>query len=457
MRMDSRHNPVIYRGRIVNPKVDGSCEEFQNGCLIVGVDGCIADVGPWEDIKQQLSAAEGWRTVDFGSQLLLPGFIDLHLHFPQFDCRGMYADSLLTWLKKHIYPVEARFGDSSLARGTAKRLLHELARCGTTTAVIFSSVHAEATDILFEEAASSGLRAIIGKVLMDEGEHVPNSLLQNWRLGIEESVALCRKWHGASDGRLYYAFSPRFAVTCSEQLMMEAGAAAKSLGAYVQTHVSETLEEVSLIRRRFPHRRNYVDVYDSAGLLGEKTILAHAIHFEDGEYKIVAHSGAKVAYCPSSNFFLKSGTMNLKKMRQNGITVGLGSDIGAAPSVSLLSVMRDGIYMQPKWAQPQEMLAMATIRGAAALGLDHRIGSLERGKDADFIVVDPSTLSGRWREIEGDLNDVLSLTIFRGGEQVVTRVFVKGQEVYRGELKHASTVGVCNDVPSLVRGILPSS
>src|SRR3989338_6960694 len=155
MRMDSRHNPVIYRGRIVNPKVDGSCEEFQNGCLIVGVDGCIADVGPWEDIKQQLSAAEGWRTVDFGSQLLLPGFIDLHLHFPQFDCRGMYADSLLTWLKKHIYPVEARFGDSSLARGTAKRLLHELARCGTTTAVIFSSVHAEATDILFEEAASS--------------------------------------------------------------------------------------------------------------------------------------------------------------------------------------------------------------------------------------------------------------------------------------------------------------
>jgi len=149
--------------------------------------------------------------------------------------------------------------------------------------------------------------------------------------------------------------------------------------------------------------------------------------------------------------------MNLKKMRQNGITVGLGSDIGAAPSVSLLSVMRDGIYMQPKWAQPQEMLAMATIRGAAALGLDHRIGSLERGKDADFIVVDPSTLSGRWREIEGDLNDVLSLTIFRGGEQVVTRVFVKGQEVYRGELKHASTVGVCNDVPSLVRGILPSS
>ncbi|HEY3306035.1 MAG TPA: guanine deaminase [Candidatus Binatia bacterium] len=432
MLVDPRFEPVIYRGRIVNPRLDGSCEEFRHGCLVVGGDGRIIDCGCWEDVKRRLDFTARVPVVDFGSQLLLPGFVDLHLHFPQFDCRGMYADSLLTWLKKHIYPVEARFSDSNLARNTAKRLLHELASCGTTTAVIFSSVHAEATDILFEEAANSGLRAIIGKVLMDEGGEVPRSLLQEWRIGIEESIALCKKWHGASDGRLYYAFSPRFAVTCSEQLMITAGTAAREYGAYIQTHVSETLEEVDFVRKRFPHRRNYVDVYNSAGLLGERTILAHAIHFEDDEFKIVGESGAKVAYCPSSNFFLKSGTMNLRKMHQNRITVGLGSDIGAAPSASLLSVMRDGIYMQPQWVQPREMLAMATIRGATALGLDERIGSLEQGKDADFIVADPSPLSGRWREIEGDLDDVLSLMVFRDIGQVVARAFVKGEEVYRG-------------------------
>ena len=378
-----------------------------------------------------MSLADRGRVVDFGSQLLLPGFVDLHLHFPQLDCRGMYADSLLVWLKKYIYPAEARLSDSNLARQIAKRLLYALASCGTTTAVIFSSVHAEATDILFEEAAHSGLRAIIGKVLMDEGEEVPGNLLQDWQLGMEESIALCRKWHGACDGRLYYAFTPRFAVTCSERLMIEAGKAAKELGAYIQTHVSETPEEVEIVRKRFPHRRNYVDVYESAGLLGEKTILAHAIHFEEEEYELVAKSGAKVAHCPSSNLFLKSGIMNLGKMHQNGITVGLGSDIGAAPSASLLSVMRDAIYIQPGWMRPREALAMATIRGATALGLHERIGSLERGKDADFIVVDPGTLSAGGGEIGDDLDDVLSLLIFRGGEQSVGRAFVRGQEIYQ--------------------------
>lgn len=423
--------PTVYLGRILNPTIDGSWEDFPEGCLVVDSDGKIIACGPRHITSNLIGKETQISEIDFGSRLILPGLIDLHLHFPQFDCRGMHAENLLIWLDKYILPIEEKFENSSLARSTAERLLDELVSQGTTTAMFFSSFHAEATDILFEQASKKGVRAIIGKVLMDE--NVPKRMVQPWRVAIDESIALCKKWHGTMNGRLHYAFSPRFGVTCSERLMVEAGRAAKELNAFVQTHISETEDELDIVRKRFPNRRNYVDVYHSAGLLGERTVLAHAIHCEEEEYKTIAESGTKVAYCPSSNFFLKSGVMSLQKMKNYGITVGLGSDIGAGPSASLFSVMRDGIYMQPQRVRPQEMLSMATIKAAIALGLEKQIGSLDRGKEADFVVVDPSILSGRWKEVEGDLETVLSLLVFRGDAQVVKNVFIKGREVYRSE------------------------
>jgi len=362
--------------------------------------------------------------VDYSGYLILPGFIDTHVHLPQFYSRGMISTSLLDWLEKFIFPAEMKFSDPEFARVAAKEFFSTAIRNGTTTAMVYSSPHREATEIAFEEAMRSGIRAIIGQVLMDRNG--PEELLTTPERAERDIVAVASKWHGF-DGRLFYAVTPRFAVSCSMPLMKTAAKVAEGMGLYVQTHLSEQVEEVEEVLRLFPGVSSYTEVYLKAGLLGGKTVVAHAIHLSNTEREVLAETGTKVAHCPSSNFFLHSGTMSLPSHERFGIVVGLGSDVAAGPFISMLEVMRDAYYANPM--DPFKAFHLLTMGGAKVLGLDGSIGSLEPGKEADFVVVSPEPLASP----DGDLWTILSRLMILGDERNVTATYVRGKRLWPAE------------------------
>lgn len=420
----------IYLGRIYNPLNWHSFEDIIKGAIVVNSQGIIIDYGNWDDVKGRIGNIDIKDIEDSGEKLMVPGFVDLHLHLPQYDCMAKRSDGLLHWLNDYIFPMEILFKDAHVARDTASRLISDLLRNGTTTAVMYSSVHREATEIAFEEAKKSGIRAVIGKVMMDRNS--PEELLENTNESIDQSIELCKKWHGTDAGRLMYAFSPRFAVSCSKELLTAVGKIAKGKGAYIQSHLSESQNEVELVKKLFPGNSSYTDIYERTGILGERTILGHAIYLEESEYDILSHTGTKIVHLPSSNLFLRSGTMNLPKLREKNIIVGLGTDIGAGYDVSIFKVMRDALSIQPN-LDPISVFYMATLNGAKALQLENKIGNFSMGKEADFLVINFQS-----RETGGtktsNLMDILSLLVYRGDDRVVEQVYVRGKRVYGNPL-----------------------
>lgn len=359
---------------------------------------------------------------DLGNWLILPGFVDLHTHYPQLEVRGRYGATLLEWLKRYVFPEEATFSDPRKAERVARQFFSELFRAGVTTAVLFSTVHEEATDIAFRVAQEMGARAVIGKVMMDR--EAPEALLENPEISLERSLHLFRRWNGVEE-RLYYAFTPRFAISCSDRLLRMAGEAAAEHGAFVQTHLAETEEEVRQVQTLFPGVPTYTEVYERAGLLGPRTIVAHAIHLSERERALLAQRQVRIAHCPASNFFLRSGRMDLWALKRYGLIVGLGSDVGAGPYFSPFAHMRDACYTNP--LSPAEAFYMATRAGAEALGWEDRIGDLLPGMEADFIVVDPSRLI----RPDAPVEEILPQLIFRGDEREIRRTVIRGREVYR--------------------------
>jgi len=410
----------VYRGRIFNPCGPEELEELNPGYLAVDAEGRIASYGSWdEEARRRFGKAE-W--VDYGDKLILPGFIDVHLHLPQLDVRGRDGAELLEWLEKYIYPAESAFADPEVARVTARRLFQELVRNGTTCAAIYSSVHPRSAEVAFEEAAEFGIRALIGKVLMDR--NATPALEEDPARGIEESLKLYERWDGYDRGRLHYAFTPRFAPACSEGLLKQIGQIAQEHGAYIQTHLAETEAELQWVRELFPGYKSYTEVYHKLGLLGSRTIVGHAIHLSEDEYKLLAETGTKIAHCPSANLFLHSGRMKLERMDAHGIEVGLGSDIGAGPSLSMFDLMRDMYYLNR--VSPLRAFYHATLGGAHVLGLEGEIGSFAPGKEADFIVVDPSPLI----DPRAELRELLSQLLFRGDDRQIHATYVRGRRLY---------------------------
>jgi guanine deaminase len=337
----------------------------------------------------------------------------------------MISNSLLEWLERHIFPAEMKFSDPGLARNVAREFFSALLRNGTTTAAVYSSPHRESTDIAFEEAAKSGIRAVIGQVLMDMNG--PEELLTTPEKAVEDIRGVASRWHGF-DGRLFYAVTPRFAVSCSMALMKAASEIARGMNLYVQTHLSEQLGEIAEVKRLFPGFGSYTEVYLRAGLLGEKTIVGHAIHLNDGERKLLAETRTKIAHCPSSNFFLHSGVMDLKAHESFGLTVALGSDVGAGPFVSMFNVLRDAYYANAM--SPAKAFHLLTMGGARVLGIENRIGSLETGKEADFVVLNPEPLAS----IHDDLEVLLSRLMILGDERNVVATYVRGKRLWRPNL-----------------------
>jgi guanine deaminase len=427
--------PFALRGTVLTPLDDGGTGHLADGVVEVDGGGRIAAV-------REAGGAES-DAIDLRPCILLPGMVDLHAHLPQLPNAGLGAGlDLLTWLERYIFPLERRWEDRDLAGRLSAAAFRAFAAAGTTTVLAYGAVYKAALDAAFEAADTHGIRAILGKVMMDrityDDRIDPATILER---SVLESEALCARWHGAAGGRLGYAVTPRFAVSCTAEMLRASAQLAARTDAWWQTHVSEDPNEVDEVGRLFPEARDYVDVYDRAGGLGPRTILAHAVHLSERELARLVETDTRIAHCPASNLFLASGVMPLARYLEAGLTIGLGSDVAGGPEASIFSVMRVGAYVQtvrrvvvgdpqPTLA-PLDWLRMGTLEGARALGLEARIGSLEAGKEADVIAVDPR-LAEAVRDLPYDPtaidpSDVMSRLIFRSHPDMVRAAWVRGK------------------------------
>ena len=427
--------PFALRARLLTPLASGGTQHEPDGLLVVDAAGRLAYVGPARGRPADLDDA-----VDLRPWTLLPGLIDLHAHLPQLPNAGLGAGlDLLTWLDRYIFPLERGF-DEAAAERLAPLAWQAFAAAGTTTALVYGAVYAASLDATFRAAEAHGIRAIVGKVMMDRITYDPTidptTILDRT---LRESADLIARWHGADGDRLRYAVTPRFAVSCTADLLRESAALAASTGAYWQTHVSEDRGEIAEVARLFPEAEDYVDVYDRAGGLGERTILAHAVHLSDRELGRLVESGTRVAHCPASNLFLASGIMPLGRYLEAGLSVGLGSDVAGGPDLSIFSAMRIGFYAQNasrvaglgpgQTLTPLAWLRIGTLGGARALGIDDVIGSLEVGKEADLIAIDPAFVAAVPGAVDDDPEDLMSRIIFRGHPDMVRAAWVRGRRL----------------------------
>ena len=437
--------PFVLRARIVTPLSDGGTRDEADGRLEVGADGRIVAIRAWSREDDAGAVAGTMPALDLRPWVILPGLVDLHAHLPQLPNAGLgFGLPLLEWLARYIFPLERDF-DEEVAERVAPAAFRAFAAAGTTTVMAYGALWEPSTEVAFRAAESHGIRAILGKVMMDRLTYDDGvrSAAATLELSLRQSSDLCSRWHGRDDGRLSYAFTPRFAVSCSAEMLRESARLAQSTGAYWQTHLAEDLGEVAEVARLFPEARDYLDVYDRAGAIGSRTMLAHAIHLSDREVTTLAASGARVAHCPESNLFLSSGTMLLARYLDAGVIVGLGSDVAGGPDPSIFRSMRVGAYVQNMRRAagldrgpllgPLEWLRLGTLDGARALGSEASIGSLEAGKEADLIVVDASRtdpLDGRGGSGGVSLEDpadLVSRLIFRSHPDMVRGAWVRGR------------------------------
>lgn len=407
---------TIYRASILHALGPEEIEYLAAGELVVAAGSILA-------VQPLGSTPPGARVVDLPGRLLVPGFVDAHVHIPQIDIIGVSSQSLLDWLHDHVFPSEQACADPDVARDRARRSFRAMLAAGTTACAAYSSSHTRATEIAFEEAERAGVRAIIGKVLMDRDAPAP--LLQPAAEALADTARLIERWSGAAGGRLQVAVTPRFALSCSPDLLRGAGALARRFGCPIQTHLAENLGEISAVQRAFPTHRDYTAVYEDAGLVGDRTLLAHCIHLADDELDRLALAGATAVHCPDSNFYLRSGRFPLQRARARAVPLALGSDVGAGTCYSIVEAMRLGSYTQEHGVDPRFLFYLATLGGARSLGWHDRIGNFLPGKQADFAVIDISTLA----PAQGP-RGLLSCLIHRGQRTEIEAVYIGGARRY---------------------------
>ena len=420
-------------GTLINPVSPEKARMEPRGALCFSEDGRIEFAGSQDNAP----AVEDCRTIDHTGRLIVPGFVDAHCHVGQARAANIRYSQLLPWLKNVVFPLEIRY-TRQVAKQEAPDFFHQLISTGTTTAATYVTVREDATDEVFEVAKKLGIRAVIGKVMMDR--HSPKGLLEKTDESIEASIRLCEKWHRAEGGRLRYAFTPRFALTCSGQLMKQAGIAAKQYGAHVMTHVAENDDEIKRAGELFPKARSYLDIYREAGLLFPGSILAHGIHLDDPDWDLIGRTGTGIAHCPTANLLLESGILNLSKALERNIPVGLGSDIGAGSEPALANVAHSAVTSQSarkvlghshKKFTAQLALHLMTKGGAQALGLGDITGDFSSGKAADFLVIDPRPCLPlcEWHE-QMDLESLLWAIVLRFRPKAICEVYVQGRRVF---------------------------
>jgi guanine deaminase len=405
-----------------------SAQHFEDGVLVIE-DGHVAELGAWDEVAPRLG---GVAVENFADGLIVPGFVDSHVHYPQVDIVASRGGQLLEWLSAYTFPAEERFHHKDVAAETARFFLDQLLRNGTTTALVFATAHKVSAEALFEEALARNMRLITGKVLMDR--NAPAGICDTAETGYQESRALIRAWHGK--GRLGYAVTPRFALTSSDRQLELAGRLlAEHPGVRLHTHLSENLEENAAVRRLFPDCPDYFAVYEKFGLATPHSVFAHCLHLSPDEWARFGQSGAGVAFCPGSNLFLGSGLFDLSDAERVGARVGLGTDVGAGASLSLFAAMSDAYKVcqtRQRSLDPMKLFYLATLGGARTLGLDDRIGNFETGKEADFIVLDAKRLpmlARRWTHAASLAERLFALAML-GDDRAVSRTYIAGALAY---------------------------
>lgn len=428
----SKAEKKLLRGRILNfsaePMDHTDTEAYayiEDGALLIE-DGKIAAMGSFADVAPK---ADGVEVVDHRPHLLLPGFIDTHMHFPQVQVIASWGDQLLDWLNNYTFPEETRFVSPEHSAEMARRFYDQIVGHGTTSAVAYCSVHKTSAEAYFEEAARRDMRMIGGKVLMDR--NAPDGLLDTPQSGYDDTKELIAKWHGK--GRALYAITPRFAITSSPEQMEQAGAlVAEHPECYMQTHLSENHNEIAFTKELYPNAPDYLGVYENYGLLTDKALLGHSIHLEEREIEVLADTGAKPVFCPTSNLFLGSGLFDDGGLRGRGITNAIATDIGAGTSYSMLQTLNEGykiLQLQGQKLHPLRAFHWITRGNAVALGLEHQIGTLAEGTEADVVVLNANATEAMALRMERaeTLSEELFILQMLGDDRAVDQVYVAGQ------------------------------
>lgn len=398
--------------------------------IVVVENGVIREVGEAADILRRLSPDT--TLVDHRPHLLMPGFIDPHLHMPQTQVIASYGAELMEWLAKYTFPEESRYGDPAVAEAASRFLLDELLANGTTTAGVYCTSHPESVDAFFAEAGRRGMRIVAGKVMMDR--NAPAALLDTAETGYQQSKALIERWHGK--GRLDYAITPRFAPTSTEaQLEACETLAGEYPELHIQTHLSENAAEIAFVREAFAWSKDYTEVYERYGLVRPKAMFGHCIHLSERERGALAAGGATAVFCPTSNLFLGSGLFDLAGMREAGILAGIATDIGGGTSYSMLRTASEGYKVLALAGQRLpafDAFHMLTAGNAAAMGLDNRIGRIAPGMEADFVVLDSHATAAMRRRMERveTLEEELFALIVLGDDRATVATYVEGRRAY---------------------------
>ena len=433
----------ILRGRVLRflREPDGiadtaACAYDEDGAILIR-DGRVAAVGAAADVLAQAPEAE---VVDHRPHLLMPGFIDAHIHMPQAQVIASWGAQLLDWLNTYTFPAESRFSDPAHARRIAGAFLDELLRHGTTTAVAYCSSHPASVDAYFEAAAARGARMIGGKVMMDR--NCPEGVRDTAQGSYDDSKALIAKWHG--QGRALYAISPRFAITSTpEQMAMAQALVAEHPDLHMQTHLSENRDEIDFTLSLYPKARDYLDVYESYGLLGPRSLFGHAIHLSERETAAMAATGSVAVFCPTSNLFLGSGLYDKVGLREQGVRRAIATDVGGGTSYSMLRTLDEGykvLALRGQKLDPLRAFWWITRGNAEALGLADTIGTLVPGSEADVVVLDSRATPAMALRAETitTLAEELFLLETLGDDRAVAATYVAGERWSPGAAERPS-------------------
>ena len=409
---------------------------YINDGLMIISGGIIQELDTYDKLKYKYPEIP---VTSYPGMLILPGFIDIHIHYPQTEIIASSSTQLLEWLDKYTFPAEGKFKDKNYAQKIASFFLDQLLQNGTTTALVLTTVYPQSVDALFEEAELRNMRIIAGKMLMDR--NAPDYLLDTPETGYEDSKSLIKKWHGK--GRLLYAITPRFAITSTSEQLHLAGVLKQEFpDVYVQTHLSEQQSEIEKVTELFPNSKDYLDVYEKFGLVTDKSIFAHCIYLSDSEFERLSQAGSTIAFCPTSNLFLGSGLfpLNRAKSENNPVKVGLGTDVGGGTSFSMFKTMNDAYKISQLQGQTLSSLKafyLATLGGAKSLSLEDKVGNFEVGKEADLVVIDTKVTpllklrnAGNNPDSLTDIVDELFTLMILGNEGAVKATYVAGNLVY---------------------------
>jgi guanine deaminase len=417
-----------FRGEILSVPEDPDAagpeaiRHFEDGLLVVE-DGLVVACGHHAELADQFADVAAERV----DGIIVPGLVDAHVHYPQIACIASHGEQLMQWLERHIFPAEKAFADRGHADEVAGFFLDELLRHGTTSALVFATVHAGSVDALFEAALARDMRIVSGKVLMDRG---PDGLRDTVESGRADTEALIARWRGR--GRLGYAVTPRFVPTSSDEQLADAG---RLLAAHpdvlMHTHLSENRGEIAFVAERFPAAADYLDVYDRFGLVGARSVFAHCVHMEDRALSRMAEAGAGIAVCPTSNMFLGSGLFDLAQADRHGVRIGIGTDIGAGTSLSVLHTLGEAYrtcQLRGASLDPFRALHFATAGGARVMGIADRVGGLLPGQEADFIILDTAATPLLARRCAGAaLHDRLFALQVLGDDRAIAATYLRGR------------------------------